>query len=161
MKNFDKNRRNFLIYSSLSTMIFFAGCDNKINLNARKVHFDRDICERCKMVVSVKNYVAQAVNPKDGKYYVFDDIGCAVNWFKENSIEWEKDAVIYVSDAKTEELIDAKKAFYKDGANSPMSYGFAAHKTEQSGTNFNYEYIKTKILESEDEKKKSMSHYKH
>ena len=162
MKNFSKNRRNFLIFSSISTLVFFAGCSNEVDLSPRKVHFDRDVCDRCKMVISVKNYVAQVINPKDGKHYNFDDIGCAVNWFKEKEIEWENEAVIYIADADTSEMIDARKAFYVDGANSPMDFGFAAYKNSQyERENFGYEQVKIRLLEIADEKKKSMSHNKH
>ncbi len=161
MKDFNKKRRDFLIFSSAATIMFFTGCERKIDLSARKIHFDRDICDRCKMVISIKNYAAQIIDPKDGKHYNFDDLGCAVNWFKEKDIAWENEAVVYVADVQTSEMIDARKAFYTDKANSPMNFGFAAHKLEQSGVeNFNYEHVKIRMVEIAREKKKSMSHHK-
>ncbi|MFV0481051.1 MAG: nitrous oxide reductase accessory protein NosL [Campylobacteraceae bacterium] len=161
MKKFNKNRRSFLVYASLTTIVFATGCEKKIDLSPKKITYDRDVCERCKMVISAKNYVAQVINPNDGKHYNFDDIGCAILWFKEKNLSLEHEAVIYVADANTSKLIDAKKAFFIDGANTPMNYGFAAHENKQEDRhNFDYEYVKKTILEKRHEKK-SPSHHQH
>ena len=109
---------------------FMVGCDTKIDLNPKKIHWDRDMCERCKMVLSDRNFSAQVINPNNGKSYVFDDIGCAILWFKENKIEWKEQAIIWVNDTKTGEWIDARKAFYDAVNITPMAYGFGAHKNK-------------------------------
>ena len=82
-------------------MIFWMiGCDQKPNLGAKTVHWDRDMCERCRMVLSDRRFSAQVVHPDTGKTYLFDDIGCAILWFKENKIDWADRAVIWVNDVK-------------------------------------------------------------
>jgi len=111
--------------------IFISGCDTKIDLNPKKVHWDRDMCERCKMVLSDRKFSAQAINPENGRNYVFDDIGCVILWFKENKITWKDNAVIWVNDAKTGEWIDARKAFYDTLNITPMAYGFGAHAKKE------------------------------
>lgn len=111
-------------------MILISGCDTKIDLSPKKIHWDRDMCERCKMVLSDRNFSAQVINPSNGKSYVFDDIGCAILWFQENNIEWKEKAVIWVNDAKTGAWIDARKAFYDVANITPMAYGFGAHATK-------------------------------
>jgi len=122
--------------------ILISGCDTKIDLNPKKIHWDRDMCERCKMVLSDRKFSAQAINPDNGRKYVFDDIGCVILWFKENNISWKDRAVIWVNDAKTGEWIDARKAFYDALNITPMAYGFGAHtkkediKTDQEVIDF-------------------------
>jgi nitrous oxide reductase accessory protein NosL len=109
-------------------MFFMVGCDTKIDLNPRKIHWDRDMCERCKMVLSDRKFSAQVIHPESGKQYLFDDIGCAILWFKENKTPWKDTAIIFVNDAKTGQWIDARKAFYDVENITPMAYGFGAHQ---------------------------------
>lgn len=126
--------------------LFFVACNSEIDTNAKEVKFDREICERCKMVISDRNYTVQIVNKNDGKRYYHDDIGCAILWFKENSIDWEKDAIIYVTDAKTGEWLDAKTASWTFGAITPMDFGFSAYKERQDGENFDFMHVKEEVL---------------
>lgn len=121
----------FKTFFFLFMAIFISGCDTKIDLNPKKVHWDRDMCERCKMVLSDRKFSAQAINPENGRNYVFDDIGCVILWFKENKITWKDNAVIWVNDAKTGEWIDARKAFYDTLNITPMAYGFGAHAKKE------------------------------
>lgn len=117
----------FKAFVLLLMTILVCGCDSKIDLSPKKIHWDRDMCERCKMVLSDRKFSAQVINPDNGKNYVFDDIGCVILWFQENSIAWKEHAVIWVNDAKTGEWIDARKAFYDVANITPMAYGFGAH----------------------------------
>lgn len=114
-----------LIFCFLS--LFFLGCENKTNFEAKKVHWDRDMCERCKMVLSDRKFSAQVIHPQNAKKYPFDDIGCVILWFKEDKISWIDTAIIWVNDAKSGEWIDARKAFYSVENITPMAYGFGAH----------------------------------
>jgi len=136
-------------------LLFLSGCDSKIDTSAKDVKLDRDVCERCKMVISDKDYNAQVVNPKDGKRYFFDDIGCALLWIDEQKIEWASVAVIYVADADTTKWIDAKAAFYTDGANSPMRFGFAAHAKVPEGEHRSFSQVVKSVLEIKEERMKA------
>ena len=108
------------------------GCKERSKTDVAKVHWDRDMCARCVMVVSDRQNTVQVRDPKNGKIYMFDDIGCMVLWFKENRISWEKSAIIWITDIQTGEWIDAKKAFYSTINITPMAYGFSAHKMKES-----------------------------
>jgi hypothetical protein len=105
------------------------------------------------MVVSERKFAVQAVNPKDGKSYMFDDIGCAVQWFKEEKISWEHIANIFITDANTGEFIDARKAYYDTNSRTPMDFGFAAYQDKNSITNkkeiINYKEVRLRILRGE------------
>lgn len=128
--------------------LFFVACNSQIDTKPKEVKFDREICERCKMIISDRNYVAQVVNPKDGKSYYHDDIGCAILWFEESNISWKDEAVIYITDAKTGKWIDSKNAFWTYGATTPMDFGFSAYEQQQEGVeNLSFSYVIEKIKE--------------
>ncbi len=111
-------------------VLSFGGCKEKHNPNEpAKMHWDRDMCQRCKMVVSERKYAAQVINPKTQKVYKFDDIGCAILWLEEEHIPW-RDVKIWITDAKSGKWIDAKKALYTDDSITPMAYGVAAFTKE-------------------------------
>ena len=126
------------------------GCKERSKTDVAKVHWDRDMCARCVMVVSDRQNTVQIRDPKNGKSYMFDDIGCMVLWFKENHISWENSAIIWITDIQTGKWIDAKKAFYSTRNITPMAYGFSAHKTEESIKKeeeiINFEEVRKRII---------------
>jgi len=126
-------KKLFFLLGLSVTLLNFVGCDKKpISTQAREVHWDRDMCTRCAMVVSDRNNTTQAINPANGKVYMFDDIGCMVLWFDNENIKWKDKAVIWITDATTGKWIDARKAFYDTENITPMAYGFCAHKSKDT-----------------------------
>jgi nitrous oxide reductase accessory protein NosL len=127
--------RGFLVmkFLFLGFLVFFMlGCENKVDRGVAKVHWDRDMCARCVMVVSDRHNTTQVIDPKTGKKYMFDDIGCMVLWFEDENIEWKNEAIIWITDVDTGEWIDARKAYYDTNNITPMAYGFSAHKSKES-----------------------------
>jgi len=122
----------FLLLSLALVLVNFSGCEKKSNTDVRPVHYDRDMCARCAMVVSDRHNTTQAINPKTHKVHMFDDIGCMVLWFDEENIPWKDDAIIWITDVDTGEWIDARKAFYDTENITPMAYGFSAHKRKEN-----------------------------
>jgi nitrous oxide reductase accessory protein NosL len=120
-----------LLLVALTTLTFSA-CEKKDMSGVAKVHWDRDMCARCVMVVSDRHNTTQARNPKTGKKYMFDDIGCMALWFEEENITWRESAIVWITDVDTGEWIDAKKAYYDTQNITPMAYGFSAHKSKES-----------------------------
>ncbi len=108
----------------------FSGCEKKPAGGAVQMHWDRDMCERCKMAISERKFAVQIIERVSGKAYKFDDLGCAVLWMDEEKIPWKKKAILWVTDAKTGKWIDARKALYVSGAITPMAFGFAAYTKE-------------------------------
>lgn len=126
--------------------LLFIGC-GEIDTNPKEIKFDREVCHRCKMIISVRNYAAQTINPDTGKRFYWDDIGCAVLWFDEDNIEWQDKAITYVKDVHSGEWINVKEAFWTYGALTPMDYGWSAHKQQQEGKdNHRYDYVRDHIL---------------
>ncbi len=111
---------------------FLLACEQKISHEHEKIHWDRDMCDRCKMVISEKNYAVQVVNPQNGNVYKFDDIGCVIFWFKEENITWKDSAKIWVADVKTSKWLDARVVSYDTMNLTPMAYGFGAHENKNS-----------------------------
>ncbi len=63
-------------------VLLFAGCETKNEKQLpSEVVWDRDLCVECSMALSDRRYAAQIVDHQ-GKPKMFDDIGCAVNWLK-------------------------------------------------------------------------------
>lgn len=124
-------------FSFLLILVAFllSGCEKKITTELHDVHWDRDMCARCAMVVSDRKHTVQAINPKDGRSYMFDDIGCTVLWFHDEKIPWNKEAVLWVTEAKSGEWIDAKKAYYTSENVTSMAYGFMAYKIKPETKN--------------------------
>lgn len=116
----------------LSLIFITSGCEEETVESVHEMHWDRDMCDRCKMVISERKHAVQVKNEQNGKVYKFDDIGCTIAWFKEEKIKWKDSAKIWVTDAKTGSWIDAKTAFYETDTKTPMGYGFSAHKTKES-----------------------------
>lgn len=129
MKNYISNF--LLIMFVLSTVACEKKADNSLD-KAHKVHWDRDMCSRCVMVVSDRKNSAQVVDPKTNKKYMFDDIGCTILWFKEDKINWQESAIIWVTDVNTGKWIDARTAFYDTENITSMAYGFSAHETKDT-----------------------------
>jgi len=113
-------------------LFFISGCDKATNNAMDKIHWDRDMCARCVMVVSDRHNTVQVKNPSNHKSYMFDDIGCMVLWFRDENISWSDKALIWITDVQTGEFIDARKAYYDTENITPMAYGFSAHKDKSS-----------------------------
>ena len=126
-------RRKFIQNTAALALIpIFSACQKKETSGPKKVHWDRDMCERCKMVISERNHTVQVLNVSSGKIYLFDDIGCAIIWFNEENVSWKDNATIWITDIKTTKWINARTAFYDTMNITPMAYGFGAHETKDS-----------------------------
>ena len=136
----------------LTLVAALTGCQKKSTGDIAQMHWDRDMCERCKMAISERKYAVQVIDPKTHKAYKFDDIGCAVLWFDEEHIPWKEQAKIWITDAKTGKWIDAKTAIYTDDSITPMAFGFAAYTPETLPANHhtrNFSEIVRKVKEIE------------
>ena len=116
----------------LPMFFLLMACDSKQEISgASKMHWDRDMCDRCVMVMSDRKNSVQVQTKKPKITYKFDDIGCMVLWNEEAKLGLET-ALIWVTDANTGEWIDARTAFYTAGNVTPMAFGFSAYKTKET-----------------------------
>ena len=120
--------KKFKLLLFLSSIVFlFVACEKKISDGLAKIRWDKDSCERCVMVMSEKGFAVQIENPTSKQKHKFDDIGCAVLWFKEHNQNWFKESKIWVKDQKSLDWIDARSALWTYGNITPMNYGLAAY----------------------------------
>ncbi|MFA6191002.1 MAG: hypothetical protein WC665_01490 [Sulfurimonas sp.] len=127
-------------FYSLLVVSLFVGCNEESKTKMAEVHWDRDMCARCVMVISDRKNSIQVKNPDNAKTYMFDDIGCMALWFEDEKIEWKDKALIWITDSTTGEWIDARSAFYDTENITPMAYGFCSHKAK-NGIKENQEII--------------------
>ncbi len=126
----------FLLVSTL--VILLLGC-SPADDGPAKVKWDRDVCDRCQMMLSEKKYAAQIrVFPPErpSQVFKFDDFGCAVLWLDNLSgsqMTWKDDpkTQFWVMDYQTEKWIDAKTAYYIKAQKTPMNYGLGAREQQQ------------------------------
>lgn len=110
----------------------FLGCQEKSTSGPAEIHWDRDMCDRCVMVLSDRKNTVQLQHPNEKKTYKFDDIGCMVLWLKEEGAAFSNGAKIWITDAKTGEWIDARSAFYTSENVTPMAFGYSAYGSKES-----------------------------
>ncbi|MBT2970973.1 MAG: nitrous oxide reductase accessory protein NosL [Candidatus Thiodiazotropha sp. (ex Ctena orbiculata)] len=134
------SRSCFAICTLLASLLL-AGCSGDSGSGPLDTKWDRDSCERCRMVLSDRYHGAQVrYFPPDKKRSVvahFDDIGCAVLWL--SGTPWEQDPMtqIWVTDRNTGAWIDAVRATYVKGDHTPMEYGLGAQEeASPDGLNF-------------------------
>jgi nitrous oxide reductase accessory protein NosL len=135
----------------------FSGCqDNTLEEGMKKVHWDRDICERCKMIISERKFAVQILNPKTNQSYMFDDLGCAVLWFKEEKLDWFNEAKIWINDASSGQWLNAKEAIYVSNTLTPMGYGLSAYSKKtivENSNSLTFEQAVEKIIQIDEAQK--------
>ncbi|MBL8791986.1 MAG: nitrous oxide reductase accessory protein NosL [Rhizobiales bacterium] len=92
-----------------------------------KVHYGRESCTMCGMIISDPLYAAEIRGAADQKLVKFDDVGCAIHWLRH--VKWDDGAIaeFWVMDSGDGTTwLDARKARYLAGAVTPMDYGHAA-----------------------------------
>jgi len=135
----------------LICVLVLSACSNDPGTGPKDVRWDRDACERCRMVLSDPHFAAQVrYFPKDkrSKVLKFDDIGCAVLWLKGKSWETDNKTEIWVADYRSGEWLDARTATYVSRKVTPMEYGLGA-QAEPIASGLNYEQAITHIEDIE------------
>lgn len=147
-------RFNWILLPIVVLLFGFTACEKKNSTDMHGVHWDRDMCERCKMVVSDRQHATQVINPSTKRSYMYDDIGCAILWFDEEKISWADKAKIWMTDISTGKWIDARTALYDTNNITSMAFGFGAHEnnsTVKSGEEIiNFEEMSKRIFKIEE-----------
>lgn len=110
-------------------ILLLSGCGGDPGAGPLEVRWDRQACERCRMVLSDRNHSAQIRYPTETgntKVAFFDDIGCALIWLDDQPFTKDAAVEIWVNDWQTGDWIDARTATYLKGQVTPMEYGLGA-----------------------------------
>lgn len=108
------------------TALSLAGCMKQTE-GAENVHYGRETCTMCGMIISDARYATEIRGAAERKLVKFDDVGCAVHWLK--NANWDDAAIaeFWVMDSEDGATwLDARTAQYLPGVVSPMDYGHAA-----------------------------------
>jgi copper chaperone NosL len=106
----------------LFAFLFMLGACNRTAVPEDPV-WDKQPCDHCKMLISDKRYAASLIDDQ-GRRFFFDDIGCMAAFERDKP----KNKARWVRDEESGAWIDAGAAYYRDGASTPMDYGYSAHK---------------------------------
>ena len=131
-----------------------AGCSGEPSSGPVEVKWDRDQCERCRMVLSDPYHAAQVRQPgANGRstVYRFDDFGCAVIWLDQQDWRAQPGMEFWVTEHRTGEWIDARNAFFVTGQVTPMEYGLGAQGDpgDGDGNTLNYDQARQRVHETE------------
>jgi copper chaperone NosL len=132
--------------------LVLASCSQQPDTGPVEVRWDRDTCERCRMVLSDKHFAAQVRYFPEGKrsrVIKFDDIGCAVIWLEDKSWKNDSRTEIWVADYETGAWLDARTASYMKRKTSPMEYALGATVQPVEGS-LNYGQAKQQIFDIEE-----------
>ena len=131
--------------------LLVAACSRAPESGPVAVHWDRDVCARCRMVISDRHYAAEIRYFPPGKasrVALFDDIGCAVRWLEKQPWRNDPKTEIWVADHRTGKWLDARKAHYVRVPNTPMEYGLGAQAESVPGS-LDFAQAKAHIAEVE------------
>jgi len=120
-----------------TALLFISACSSDSGTGAITVEWEQDSCRRCNMILSDQFHAAQIRHkPADGpaEVYIFDDIGCAVAWLEDRAWKDDPATELWVNEHKTGNWIDARKAFYVTGHQTPMQYGLGAQFEADPGS---------------------------
>ena len=93
----------------------------------RPVKWQRESCEHCRMPMNDRRFAAEVWDGERRRARVFDDFGCAVLAALEDGSLDRAGTPIWVVDAEEpSRWLEARAASYRDGADTPMGYGFLA-----------------------------------
>ncbi len=134
-------------------LISLTSCFDEQDTGAKEVRWDRDTCDRCRMVLSSPYYAAQISylpkGKKRTKFAKFDDIGCAIIWLEDKEFKDDANTKIWVANHKDKSWLDAKIATFVHTKTSPMEYGLGA-QFESSEKGLNYEQAKAHVFAIEE-----------
>lgn len=132
-------------------LLFLVACGEEKTTGPENIRWDREICARCAMAVSDRNYSAQVRGgraDKRPKMYKFDDVGCAVIWLDKQNWKDDLRTEIWVNDHRDGKWINAKTAWYVKMKNTPMDYGMGAQVDYAEGA-LNFEQAREHIYKVE------------
>jgi copper chaperone NosL len=155
--------KRYILFAPVLFLLTLAACQKEVDFSPRKPNYDRDVCHVCKMGITDAPYEVQAINER-GEVRWYDDIGCLAEDMREHDFnKWKGQKYkIWINDAETGEWIDAEKAWYRFGDETPMGYGYGALKEKTADTLYDFKTVIQRINEGKTKraeflKKKKMS----
>lgn len=128
-----------------------------------EVKWDRDACERCRMVLSDRYHAAQIRGGPAGKkarVYKFDDIGGAIVWLQDKAWKDDTGTELWVNDYRDGRWIDGHRASYVSGQRTPMDFGIGAQDDATEG-GMTFQQARHHVLEIESQRQLKINNKTH
>lgn len=118
----------------IAALFLLGACTPQADSGPVEIKWDRDICVRCSMALSDRHYAVQVRGGPKNQVFKFDDLGCALNWLRNQAWSTDPATEIWVADYRSGRWIDARTAHYVSGKTTPMGYGLGAAEEAQPGS---------------------------
>lgn len=133
-----------IVLAGLSMLL--SACSREPETGPVPIAYGRDGCDLCGMIISDPRFAAEVRGGADRRVYKFDDMGDAVHFLARQT--WKDDAAveIWVMDVDTGKTwLDARKAYFIEGMQSPMAHGFGAVAEPRAGA-VSFEVMQGKVM---------------
>ena len=119
-------RLRFELIAAVIVAVLLMGCGQRSTTGPGEIHWDRQTCERCQMVISERRHAVQIRELGARRMHAFDDLGCALLWLDEQQLlpGSEGGPEVWAMDSTAGDWIDAREAQFEAGLTTPMAYGF-------------------------------------
>lgn len=120
----------------LGALLALSSCQAADGDGPEPVKFDRDVCQRCGMIISDRLFAAEVRGGPRQHTFKFDDVGCAAAWLATQPYAADPATRIWVTRLSDGAWVNAREAHYLGGKTSPMGYGFGAVDANDPGVGF-------------------------
>lgn len=111
-------------------LLFLSACSNSGEIGPPEIAYGEVECQRCRMIVSDERYASVAQTQNDT--FIFDDLGCLVDWHHEQGAALD---AVWVHDEASRAWLplgDVQFSHLPDRI-TPMGSGLAAHGIPATG----------------------------
>lgn len=133
-------------------LVLLAACSGDSGTGPTDVKWDRDACDRCRMVLSDHLHAAQIRYFPEGKTRSrvahFDDFGCASLWLEAQPWRDDPRTEFWVTEHRSGAWIDARQAVFVMGEHTPMAYGLGA-QAEPLADGLTFEQARAQVAATE------------
>jgi hypothetical protein len=151
----DSPRRVGESWTAAIAIVLVTACGQGSATGPEAIHWDRQTCEHCQMVISDRVDAAEIRLPGERRVHAFDDLGCALLWLDHQGLlgkstpgadaaKVSEAAEVWVRDATGSRWIDGRQARYAGGFSTPMAYGYGVAEEGES-----LDAIRLRIREAE------------
>jgi nitrous oxide reductase accessory protein NosL len=111
---------------AIALTLLLVSCEPAATTGPGEIAWDRDECHHCGMAIGNRRYAAQVRFEGRRRFFAFDDLGCALVWLDTAFPGPEPAHELWVRNAPGDAWIDAEVAYFAEGLDTPMGYGFGA-----------------------------------
>ncbi len=138
------------------SMVWLA-CGDGSHTGPGRIHWDRQTCEHCQMVISEHRHAVQIRISGQRNTHAFDDLGCALLWLDEfeekaPSAGNEGEVEIWARDPSGTNWIDGRNSRFEGEQSTPMAYGFSSAEA-----GFEFEEVRALVREKERRRRSGVS----